>query len=166
MNRLFTIRRAIAIAALTAAASASIMIGSTPAGAQSTTTAAAKKLKLTVADSKLGSIIVDDKGFSLYMFAPDRYNVSVCDGQCLTAWPPVMMPAGSSLSDVDLSGGLRKSKLGYALREDGSRQLTYNGWALYYWFRDTKAGDVNGQWVGSVWWVLSEEGIPNTKRVS
>jgi predicted lipoprotein with Yx(FWY)xxD motif len=122
-------------------------------------------ITLKVAPSKLGNIIVDDKGMSIYMFSPDKRNVSVCEGQCLVAWPPLMLSKTGSLADVALSDGLRRSQLGVALREDGSRQVTYGGWPLYYWFRDAKAGDVNGQWVGNVWFVMNGEGTPVTLRV-
>jgi predicted lipoprotein with Yx(FWY)xxD motif len=159
-------RRLIAGLALGVSVLGGLIVGTGPADAQSsTTTAAPKTIKLGVANTKLGDVIVDGNGMTLYMFAPDRYNVSVCEGQCLAAWPPVMLAPGTSTSDVELSGNLRKSKLGVAMRENGSRQLTYNGWALYYWFRDSKAGDVNGQWVNNAWWVLSEEGVPNSKRL-
>ncbi len=121
-------------------------------------------ITLKVASSKLGNILVDDKGMTLYMFTPDRKNVSVCEGQCLVAWPPLMLAKGGSLADVAVTGDMRRSLLGVALREDGSRQVTYNGWALYYWFRDAKAGDTNGQWVGNVWFVMSAEGVPNTNH--
>lgn len=168
MIRSTTIRRFVAGAAVASAAFGGLVASSGTAHAQSSspTTVAAKTIKLGVANTKLGDIIVDGKGMSLYMFSPDRYNVSVCEGQCLAAWPPLMLAPGTTTSDVELAGGLRKSKLGYALREDGSRQLTYNGWALYYWLRDAKAGDVNGQWFNNIWWVMNDEGIPNTKRPS
>ncbi len=120
---------------------------------------------LKIASSALGPIIVDDKGLSIYMFTPDRPNVSVCEGQCLVAWPPIMLPKGSTLADVAIGPEMRRSLLGVAMREDGSRQVTYNGWALYYWFRDTKPGDVLGQWVNNIWFVLTAEGAPITTRV-
>jgi predicted lipoprotein with Yx(FWY)xxD motif len=151
-----------AVGAMSALSTAPATAQTTP----STTAATAKPIKLGIGDSSLGRIMVDASGMTLYMFAPDRYNVSVCEGQCLTAWPPVMLRASQSLADVELSGGLRRSKLGVAMREDGSRQVTYNGWALYYWFRDTKPGDLLGQWVNNIWWVLSEEGVPNTARIA
>lgn len=122
-------------------------------------------ITLTVKDSKLGPIIVDDKGMSLYMYTPDAYNVSVCEGGCLAAWPPVMLKAGETLDNVKLEGGLRRSQLGVAMRFDGSRHVTYAGWPLYYWIRDRAAGDVTGQWVGSVWFVLSPAGHPMSNRV-
>jgi len=46
------------------------------------------------------------------------------------------------------------------VRKDGSVQLTYNGWPLYYYFKDAAPGDLTGQAVGNVWWVVSGEGNP------
>ena len=122
-------------------------------------------ITLTVKDSKLGPIIVDDKGMSLYMYTPDAPNVSVCEGGCLAAWPPVMLKAGETLANVKLEGGLRRSLLGVAMRFDGSRHVTYAGWPLYYWVRDRAPGDVTGQWVGSIWFVVSPAGHPMSNRV-
>jgi predicted lipoprotein with Yx(FWY)xxD motif len=145
-----------------------IMFGVAPSGAQTTTKEAstAKKPSITlgVASSKFGNIIVDEKGLSLYMFTPDARNVSNCEAACLTAWPPVMLGKDETLADVALSGGLRRSLLGVAMRENGSRHVTYNGWPLYYWFRDAKAGDTLGQWVNNIWFVMSADGAPNSAR--
>ncbi len=131
-----------------------------------TTVVSSRTIKIGIGDSSLGRVMVDGSGMTLYMFARDRYNVSFCDGQCLVAWPPMMLRSNQTLADVELSGGLRRSRLSYALRDDGSRQVTYNGWPLYYWFRDTKPGDVRGQWVNDIWWVMTEDGSPNTARVA
>ena len=147
-----------------------IMFGIAPTGAQTTpatpAATAAKKASITigVASSKYGSIMVDDKGLSLYMSTRDARNVSVCEGQCLVTWPPIMLGKDETLANVELTGGLRRSLLGVAMRENGSRQVTYNGWPLYYWFRDAKAGDTLGQWVGNVWFVMSPDGAPISLR--
>src|SRR5450756_2270499 len=50
--------------------------------------------------------------------------------------------------------------LGGAERTDGSVQVTYDGWPLYYWAQDAAAGDVSGQAVNGVWWVLQASGEP------
>jgi predicted lipoprotein with Yx(FWY)xxD motif len=161
-------RKALVALALTTL-SVPMMFGVAPSGAQTkpAAPATAKKPSITigVASSKLGNILVDDKGLSLYMFTPDARNVSNCEAACLTAWPPIMLGKDDTLADVELAGGLRRSLLGVAMRENGSRHLTYNGWPLYYWFRDAKAGDVLGQWVGNVWFVLSPDGAPINTRV-
>jgi predicted lipoprotein with Yx(FWY)xxD motif len=153
-----TLRPRMRIAAAALAVLGTIGIGSAAIGPSPASAQAKPSVSIKLADSKLGKILVGDKGLSLYMFTPDRFNVSNCEGQCLALWPPVMLGKGETLANVDLGDGLRRSKLGVAMREDGSRQVTYNGWALYYWVRDSVAGDVKGQWVGSVWFVLNEDG--------
>ena len=130
--------------------------------ATGTAAAAPKPITINVASSKLGSILVDGDGMSLYMFVPDARNVSVCEGGCLTAWPPVMLRAKETLQDVVVAKGLRRSLLGVAMRADGSRHVTYNGFPLYYWFLDKAAGDTKGQWVNNIWFVLNPEGSPIT----
>jgi predicted lipoprotein with Yx(FWY)xxD motif len=145
-----------AIGLVTVAASA-------PAGAQTapaTTTAAKKGPTINIGDTRLGKILVDGEGLSLYMFSPDRRNVATCDGQCLVVWPPVVLTGTQTLADVTTGPGLRRSQLGIAVRPDGVRQVTYNSWPLYYWYLDTKPGDVRGQWVNNIWFVLSDDGFP------
>ncbi len=46
---------------------------------------------------------------------------------------------------------------------DGKHQITFDGWPLYYFAKDTKAGDVTGQGVGKVWWVLGADGSKISK---
>jgi predicted lipoprotein with Yx(FWY)xxD motif len=98
---------------------------------------------------------VDGKGMTLYMFTKDTKDSkkSVCAGQCLVQWPPLYgkPTAGRGADD---------SKLGSFALPDGTMQATYNGWPLYYWFKDTKAGDTLGQDVGEVWFVLDRDGSP------
>ena len=160
-------RKALVALALTTL-SVPIMFGVAPSGAKTkpAAPAAAKKPSITLgtASSKFGNIMVDEKGLTLYMFTPDARNVSNCEGACLTAWPPVMLGKDDTLADVALTGDLRRSLLGVAMRENGSRHVTYNGWPLYYWFRDAKAGDTLGQWVNNIWFVMSPEGAPNSLR--
>jgi predicted lipoprotein with Yx(FWY)xxD motif len=123
---------------------------SAPAGADAAT------LALKMADTSLGSIVVDGKGMTLYMFAKDTANTSNCEGQCLVAWPPLV-------GKPTMGAGVDDSKLGSITRADGSTQATYNGWPLYYWKDDTKPGDVLGQNVNNVWFVLDRDGDPVKK---
>ena len=37
-------------------------------------------------------------------------------------------------------------------------QVTYNGRPLYYYSKDKAAGDLLGQGVGDVWWLLAPDG--------
>ena len=154
-------RRAIQVSLALVIASVPMVLSAPAFGAE------VKKPAITLktASSKLGNIIVDDKGLSIYMFTVDARNVSRCEGACLTAWPPMMLTKDQTLDDVELGGNLRRSLLGVAMRENGSRHVTYNGYPLYWWFRDAKAGDVSGQWVGDVWFVLSDSGAPVSTRL-
>ncbi|MDP3062075.1 MAG: cupredoxin domain-containing protein, partial [Chloroflexota bacterium] len=56
--------------------------------------------------------------------------------------------------------GATASLLGTTKRKDGSTQVTYNGWPLYYWWKDAKPGDTLGQNVGKVWFVVAPDGKP------
>lgn len=150
---------------LTAASSLAVGVAGPSDAADATATDAKPSITLVVRDSKLGPIITDDKGMTLYMFTPDARNVSNCEGACLNVWPPVMLKSDETLSSVGVDGNLRRSKLGVAMRFDGSRQVTYNGFPLYWWVRDKTPGDVTGQWVGNVWFVLNDAGTPNSARI-
>ena len=159
MNRFRSTKRLAGLALVVAIGAASAV--ASPAHAAESK----KTLSLTIASSKLGSIIVDGEGNTVYMFKPDARNVSICEGQCLNAWPPLMLAKGDSLANVGTSAGLRRSLLGVAMREDGSRQVTYDGRPLYWWFQDTKAGDLKGQWVNNAWWVMDDQGTPVLTRL-
>ena len=101
----------------------------------------------------LGSFLVDEKNMTLYLFTKDTPNTSNCYDKCATAWPPLLTTGQSAVKD-----GVDASKLGTTKRTDGTVQVTYNGWPLYYYVKDTKPGDVIGQDVGSVWFVVSPAG--------
>src|SRR5215208_7791357 len=85
-------------------------------------------------DDKLGSFLVDDKGMTLYLFTKDTPNTSVCYDKCATAWPPLL-----TTGDPVAGEGADASLLGTTTRKDGSIQVTYNGWPLYYYEKDKAA---------------------------
>lgn len=144
--------------ATTAAQSSSAPAPASSSAPASMPAADAATLALGTADTSLGSVLVDGKGMTLYMFTKDTQgsNASACTGQCLAAWPPLFgKPTAGKGSD--------DSKLGSFALPDGSTQATYNGWPLYYWKGDAKAGDTAGQKVGGVWFVLDRDGNPIKK---
>jgi predicted lipoprotein with Yx(FWY)xxD motif len=104
-------------------------------------------------NDQLGSFLADDKGLTLYLFTKDTPNTSNCYDKCATAWPPLFTKGAPAAGD-----GVDTSLLGTTTRKDGSIQVTYNGWPLYYYVKDEKPGDVTGQDVGGVWYVISPEG--------
>lgn len=110
---------------------------------------------VNVSESTSGSILVDGQGRSLYLFTNDTQNsgASSCTGDCLTNWPPLL-----STEAPTAGAGLDAAKLGTITRDDGTIQVTYNGWPLYLYSSDTAPGDVTGQGVGGVWFLVSPDG--------
>ncbi|MEO8828724.1 hypothetical protein [Lapillicoccus sp.] len=126
---------------------------STTARAPSSATAASATVK--VATTSLGSVVVDGQSRTLYMFTKDTKDSgrSSCAGQCLVAWPPLTVDAPPTADGVT-------GTLATIATADGKKQVTLNGWPLYYYSKDTKAGDTTGQDVGKVWFVLDPTGTP------
>jgi predicted lipoprotein with Yx(FWY)xxD motif len=101
-------------------------------------------------DAKLGSYLVASSGMTLYVYTKDGANVSNCYGACATNWPPYS-PAGN---EPLVAGNGIAGLLSTITRTDGSTQLTYKGAPLYFFKNDLKPGDVKGQNIGNVWFVV------------
>ena len=112
---------------------------------------------LSTAERELGTIVVDQRGMSVYQFDKDTQNSgkSACTDSCLDLWPPVPATPESLKNAQGITG-----ELGSITGSNGKEQLTLNGWPLYYFASDSKAGDVKGQAVKEVWWVLDAKGMP------
>lgn len=104
-------------------------------------------------NAELGSFLTDDKGMTLYLFTKDTPNTSNCYEKCATAWPPLLTTGAPAAGE-----GVDAALLGTTSRTDGTTQVTYNGWPLYYYEKDKAPGDVVGQNVGGVWFVVSPAG--------
>ncbi len=105
---------------------------------------------------KLGQILVDGQGRTLYLFEADTSDKSTCSGGCAKAWPPA-----TTTGTPKGGGGVKSDLLGTTTRDDGSKQVTYNGHPLYYFEGDQEPGDTNGQGLdqfGAKWFVLDEAG--------
>jgi predicted lipoprotein with Yx(FWY)xxD motif len=102
-------------------------------------------------DPALGHFLTGPNGMTLYVFSNDAPGTSNCYNNCATNWPPVLIEAAQPVvAPLAVPGAF-----GITERTDGGRQLTYNGWPLYYWVRDQNVGDTTGQEVGGVWWVAN-----------
>lgn len=108
----------------------------------------------TVRDASLGTIVVDGKGFTLYRFDMDtsKPSKSNCTGQCAALWPAV--PA----TDATHVTGIDPKLLGSVAGSGGVKQLTLDGWPLYTYAQDSKAGDTTGQGVLGTWWAVTPTG--------
>jgi len=112
--------------------------------------------KVSVASSRLGRIVVDGKGRTLYLFEKDNNRRSACYGQCATYWPPLLtqgMPVARP--------GAKQSLLGTSRRANGSQQVTYGGRPVYRFVLDRKPGQTKGEGLqdfGGGWDVVSPAG--------
>ena len=102
-----------------------------------------------------GQALVDGASRSLYLFTNDTQNsgTSSCTGECLVNWPPLLTDG-----DPVAGTGVDAAMLGTITLPDGTTQVTYNGWPLYYYIDDAAAGDANGQGVGDVWFLVAPTG--------
>lgn len=107
------------------------------------------------ADSDLGTILVDGTGMTLYVFTQDPPGESVCIEECLEAWPILQ-------GEPTAGDGVDSSLMSSFEREDGTVQATYADWPLYSYVDDFRPGDLAGQDVAEVWYVVSPEGGPIT----
>lgn len=108
---------------------------------------------------ELGSSLVGPNGMTLYVFANDTQGeASACYDNCATAWPPLLVES----ADEIVAGVNLNAELGTIERTDGTLQVTYNGWPLYYWQDDAVIGDATGEGRNDVWWTVPQ----NTVAVS
>lgn len=106
-------------------------------------------------DDKLGSVMTDGQGFTLYRFDKDTSKppASNCAGGCATTWPPVIKDTATMAGT-----GIDPGKLGEIVRADGTHQLTVSGWPAYRYAQDAAPGDTKGQGVGGTWNALAPDG--------
>jgi predicted lipoprotein with Yx(FWY)xxD motif len=114
---------------------------------------------------KLGVILVNSAGRTLYMFVPDKQKKVTCKGSCAVIWPPLKIKAGHKPT---AGGAAKKSLLGTDKNPSGGLVVTYNRWPLYTYITDHKPGQATGQGVnnsGGLWYVLSPSGkVIKTKK--
>ncbi len=142
----------IATALLTA--TAALAATSQPARSAMTTTAKVSTKKLP----KLGVVLVDGHGRTLYMFVPDKRTKVTCVHACAVVWPPMKIAKGQKAS---VAGQAKASLIGSDPNPSGGRVVTYNRWPLYTYITDTTAGTAKGQALnlnGGLWYVLSPAG--------
>jgi predicted lipoprotein with Yx(FWY)xxD motif len=112
-----------------------------------------QRASVAVARTRLGRILVDARGRTLYLFTKDRNGRSACTGRCTRVWPPAIVSGRPTAGS-----GVAKRLLRTRRRPDGSRQLVYNGHPLYTLTADTAAGDIEGQGFEGTWFVVSPGG--------
>ena len=115
--------------------------------------AAGDEATVALADTSLGEVLAGPDGRTLYLFTGDSDGTSACIDQCAEVWPPLVVSGEPVAGD-----GLDETLLGTIERSGGSQQVTYADHPLYYYAPDTAPGDVNGQGVNDVWFVVDAAG--------
>ncbi len=135
------------------------------AGARRTGVSATAGVKVAFNKKLKKSILVDGRGFTLYLYTADTGGKPACYNDatyhCSKAWIPLR-----STGAPRAGAGAKASLLGLVKRRDGGTQVTYNRHPLYTaegansfgLTPDKKPGDVHGQGFVGIWYVLSPKG--------
>jgi predicted lipoprotein with Yx(FWY)xxD motif len=125
-------------------------------GGGSTAASSSGKGSVALASTKLGKVLVDGNGRTLYLFEADKGTMSKCDGACASAWPPL-----TTSGKPTAGAGVAAAKLGTAKRPDGTTGVTYAGHPLYTYAGDGAPGQTAGEGLtdyGAPWYALSAAG--------
>ena len=113
-----------------------------------------------VAQTKIGKILVDAHGHTLYFFTSDTSHIQCTSAVgCTTLWPPLLVtgkPIAGPGVNPKLLGTVNRTK-------PTGLQVTYNHRPLYRYKYDTKPGDLKGQAEYNYWFALAPSGKPNEK---
>jgi predicted lipoprotein with Yx(FWY)xxD motif len=123
---------------------------------------AATGATLATGKTSLGTIVVDGKGDTVYVFDSDTANSgkSTCYSSCASMWPAV-----TTTSAKPTIKGVTGT-VGTIMRTDGTTQVTLEGMPLYTYSGDSAAGNVGGQGLMNTWYVVSPAGTQVTKAPS
>ena len=147
-NRL--LRLAIALGAATA------LVVSAQAKPSSASRASSTRAVVSLRKTALGTVLVDARGRTLYLFEKDRNGVSSCTAACLAYWPAL-----TSIGTPQAGKGVHQSALKLARQHNGARQVTYAGHPLYTFLGDKRAGQTTGEGLrnfGAEWYALTASG--------
>jgi predicted lipoprotein with Yx(FWY)xxD motif len=112
--------------------------------------ATGRALVLKAERTKAGTVLAGRKGLTLYYYTEDKpgSGKSMCTDGCASAWPPLAAP-------VKAPAGVRlPGRIGMITRPDGTRQVTINGYPVYYYAGDKAPGQVTGNGAGGTWHVI------------
>jgi predicted lipoprotein with Yx(FWY)xxD motif len=154
------IRLGLAAVALAAVAAGSAGCGSSSPSRQSVTTPGPRLVILARKLPGVGTVLVNNRGYALYMFEPDAQRQVSCTELCAATWPPVKIAASARLT---AGAGVQAGLLGSDPDPSGGRVLTYNGWPLYTYSGDVQPGQDTGQGIdlnGGVWYLMLPSGQP------
>jgi predicted lipoprotein with Yx(FWY)xxD motif len=138
-----------------AASAPAASAGATPTPAATTTPAPVAPASVVATQNpRLGTILTNAQGRTLYYFLPERGGKIVCSSSaCTSYWPPSLTAGGNPTGSAGVTG-----QLGLVVRAGGAQQITYSTWPLYTFAGDSAAGQTSGQGVvgfGGKWLVAT-----------
>lgn len=136
------------------------------AGAVPNTAAPQRRFVRTLTAKKvprMGEVVTDENGSILYRFDKDTNKppTTRCSGTCATLWLPALVEGTPRIEGE----GADRAKIGTVPRDDGTSQVTLNGWPVYFYSGDKKPGSWKGQAVGGTWFVVTKDGKKNLGRL-
>ena len=146
-DRLLTLAIAFAVAAA--------IVATVQAKASSSRVSATRAV-VSLRKTALGTVLVDARGRTLYLFEKDRNGVSSCGPTCLAYWPALTSPVAPRAGT-----GVHQALLKVARAHNGARQVTYAGHPLYTFVGDKRAGQTTGEGLrnfGAEWYALAASG--------
>ena len=101
-----------------------------------------------------GEILTNAHGFSLYGLSNEFGGKLACKGECLEFWPPMLV--SKSTTKVSFGAGVA-GEIGFVARSATTKQVTFDGYPLYTFVKDTAAGQTHGEGVvafGGTWGLM------------
>jgi predicted lipoprotein with Yx(FWY)xxD motif len=138
---------------------AAAVLSAAPAAAAPSYGSGGSTVQIGTMSTALGVVLTGPNGMTLYTLSSDPNNGSVCTGQCLTFWPPLLVAAGGTVSGPS---GSTLTFATFTRADDGTTQVTGDARALYYFKNDTAPGQTNGEGIkalGGVWHVAGASAI-------
>ena len=111
---------------------------------------------VAIRKTALGSILVDARGRTLYLFEKDRNGLSMCSSSCTAYWPPL-----TSKGAPRAGSGVKGTLLTLGKAHSGVRQVLYAGHPLYTFVGDKRAGQTSGEGLtnfGAGWYAIAANG--------
>jgi predicted lipoprotein with Yx(FWY)xxD motif len=104
--------------------------------------------------AKLGTVVIDGLGFTLYRFDEDSANppTSTCTDACTQTWQPVIYTDPVTLE------GVEQGEVGKLARADGQQQVTIGGWPVYRYLPEPQPGATEGHGSDGAWFAITPDG--------
>jgi len=142
---------------------ASLLITGVGLAALAAAPVAAQAATIEVRETSRGKILVDEAGFTLYVFTADKKRQDHCitiemnGAKCSSVWPPL------EVSETPTAGpGVKATKLSTITLPGGAKQVTFKKKPLYTYIGDSMPGQVGyigALAFGGYWYGLSARGM-------